>query len=187
MCIRDRLRIALDLDAPALIIRQMPVEAVELHACGGLDESLQIGDREKVTHAVEHEACLLYTSIPQAGYESRVQYHIAHGKQGNPFCSLWPFAGYLYVCGPAAQIAIPVNHSQIRYTAENLSTTSHRPCTGHTLFVIFYRASSFLSSDIPARSSFSIWLHSSCAASILAASATKRSFLPLWELSLIHI
>ena len=114
-------------------------------------------------------------AIPQAGYESRVQYHIAHGKQGNPFCSLWPFAGYLYVCGPAAQIAIPVNHSQIRYTAENLSTTSHRPCTGHTLFVIFYRASSFLSSDIPARSSFSIWLHSSCAASILAA------------LSLIHI
>jgi len=74
-------------------------------------------------------------AIPQAGYESRVQYHIAHGKQGNPFCSLWPFAGYLYVCGPAAQIAIPVNHSQIRYTAENLSTTSHRPCTGHTLFV----------------------------------------------------
>lgn len=41
-------------------------------------------------------------AIPQAGYESRVQYHIAHGKQGNPFCSLWPFAGYLYVCGPAA-------------------------------------------------------------------------------------
>ena len=46
------------IDAPALIIRQMPVEAVELHACGGLDESLQIGDREKVTHAVEHEAAM---------------------------------------------------------------------------------------------------------------------------------
>ena len=49
---------SVDLDAPALIVRQVPVEAVELHACGSLDESLQIGDREKVTHAVEHEAAV---------------------------------------------------------------------------------------------------------------------------------
>ena len=55
----DELRVFLDFDAPALVVGQVPVEAVHLVVRHDVEHALELVEREEVAAHVEHEAAVL--------------------------------------------------------------------------------------------------------------------------------
>ena len=54
----DELGVAVNFNAPALVVGQMPVHGVHFDECGGVDELFDVLDRRHVARAVEHECAV---------------------------------------------------------------------------------------------------------------------------------
>ena len=54
----DELGVAVNFNAPALVVGQMPVHGVHFDECGGVDELFDVLDRRHVARTVEHECAV---------------------------------------------------------------------------------------------------------------------------------